>query len=265
MWKSSARVRVYFYAFQMLTNLQRFIAAVFSGIWLGLLDDESVTEVDRIFYLRTGDWRDEAYNRQGLFYWEAFCVDSFCEVNSPIVVMSAGGGREAIALEQRGFFVEAYECNTELRIFANGLLESLGLNCRVEHVNRNEVPALEVGRYGSILVGWGSYMHIRGSETRVKFLTDLHRCLRPGGVIIISFFSVKRYNFFLRLTSRLAGFIGKILGRPPVELGDALDCNLVHFFSPEAIAKEVKSAGFIVEHYSDVPYGHCVARRPRPS
>jgi hypothetical protein len=82
--------------------------------------------------------------------------------------------------------------------------------------------------------------------------------VRPGAAILLSFFfrSPSAKRFFV--TRAVGNALRRLLGREKVELGDALEPECVHYFTQEEIAGELQDGGFLIDYYSEHPYGHAV-------
>src|SRR5687768_11996115 len=76
--------------------------AVFVGTWLGLLDRRALQAADELYYRRVRMYHNDGYNLSGLFAWEADAFDRYFQGCRSLLVTSAGGGREVVALERRG-------------------------------------------------------------------------------------------------------------------------------------------------------------------
>ena len=167
------------------------LQALFDGIWLGLLGPGDLAAVDDAFYRRHGGaqatYESAEHNLGGLSDWEARVVDEHFRPGCRVVVTSAGGGREVIALAERGFEVAGFEPNEALveagaRLIAERGLESASLQIS----GRDGFPA-GAGPCDAVVVGWGSYIHVQGRARRVALLRAAGERLAPGGPVVISF------------------------------------------------------------------------------
>jgi hypothetical protein len=242
----------------VLDRVGRVLSVPYEALWLGVFDTSgALNAVSRAHYARFGDrYTTEAWNRSGFMWWERDAVDrSFGSVRSAIVT-SAGGGREALALAQRGLRVSAFECVPEFVAFARILLE--GSSATIVEADPEEVP--EVGVHDGAIVGWGSYMHIPGSEARVRFLRGLRKQIADGGPVLISCELRKPEGRRAAIVARAAGIVRRLHGsRQPVEIGDGLKGWYCHRFTEEQLRDELAQAGFRLDFCSDQGYGHAVA------
>jgi hypothetical protein len=62
--------------------------------------------------------------------------------------------------------------------------------------------------------------------------------------VLLSFFHRRGATVRFRTASRLGTALRRIRRRPPVEVGDALVPNFVHFFSREQVVGELVEAGY---------------------
>jgi hypothetical protein len=241
-------------------------AAVESGIWLGLLGPRTLVAVDEAYYRRANSYRSEDHNVGGLFDWEVKAIDAHFGGCRNLLVLAAGGGREVLALQQRGFSVVAYECNPALVEYARGFLQRRGAGATVGHLPRGELPP-SGAQHDGIVVGWSAYMLMPGRERRIRFLRGLAGCVVKGGPVLLSFWTRRPDARRPRVVASAATAIRRLLGREAVELGDDLSPNFVHRFTRDEIAAEVAEAGLELEAFEEqVPgpngSGWAVARRP---
>ena len=233
--------------------------AVFVGTFLGLLDRESLQAVDKLFYSQHVDYRSDAYNLSGLHDWEERARQKYFREGGSVLVAAAGGGREAIALESLGYEVTAFECHPDLVEIGNRLLESEGLETRIAHAPRDECP--EFGkRFDGVVFGWGGYMLVQGREQRIRFLRQLRLHVEEGTPLLVSFFPRSAADArHLRRVAAIARRIRRVRRREPVEVGDDLVPNFVHFFAEDEMRAELHAGGFRMELFSSEEYGHAVA------
>jgi hypothetical protein len=227
-------------------------SALFSGFWLGAFSRRSLNALDDAVYRGPGSYLTDEHNLRGLFPWEAEAVDAWFGGRRRLLLVGAGGGREAVALARRGVSVDAYECNPALVEYADGLLARLGLPARVRHLPRDEAPA-GGGPYDGAIVGWSAYMLIQGRARRVRFLGGLRALVEPGAPLLLSFWTRAETEPRVPGVARTANAVRRILGRPPVEMGDDLFPNYLHHFTEVEVAAEMADAGFSIVRW--VPHG----------
>jgi hypothetical protein len=254
---SSRRFRLYFWARKRLAQLVALQQSLFDGFWLGVFDRARLHLLDQHCYNRWPEYHTESYNRRGLTGWEARAIRAHFEGCKRILVIGAGGGREVLALSRLGFEVDGHECHPALVSLANRLLAAERVAARVEFLPRDEAPA--AGRaYDGLVVGWGAYMLIPGSEKRIAFLAALRRQVSPNAPLLLSFYTRDPASRRFRLIAAIGSAIRWALGRPAVETGDSLSPNFVHFFTEEEIESELRQAGFQLATYQTEEYGHAV-------
>ncbi len=239
----------------MLTHVN----ALSNGLWLGVMDRRALDLIDEIYYEGKSRYVDEAYNSSGLRDWEREMIDTHFPESGRVVVTAAGGGREVLALLERGYDAVGYEPNEQLVTAGAAFLERRGHEDRLRVVDRDVFPP-DAGRCDAVVVGWGSYMLIPGRARRVEFLRAARRRLSDGGPILLSFYvRAPEVRSFLTI-ARAANFARRLRRLPPVELGDALSPNYTHHFTHDDVASELEEAGFRLVLFEAEPYGHAVAR-----
>jgi 2-polyprenyl-3-methyl-5-hydroxy-6-metoxy-1,4-benzoquinol methylase len=250
--RTPAGVRLYLLLRRVHARAGHPFSALFSGFWLGAFSRESLHALDDAVYRAPGSYVNDEHNLRGLFPWEAEALEGWFRERHKLLLVGAGGGREAVALARRGVEVDAYECNPALVEYANRLLAREGLPASVRHLPRDEAPA-EGGPYDGAIVGWSAYMLIQGRERRVAFLRGLRARMAPGAPLLLSFWTRAENASRIPSVARVANAIRRVLGRESVEPGDDLFPNYLHHFTEREVAGEMASAGFSIVRY--VPHG----------
>jgi len=251
------RLRIYSITSWLLRRGLVVTRAVFDGAWLGVLDYEATHALDETYYDEARQYTDEAYNRSGLLSWEREAVDRFFADRCRIVVTGAGGGREVLALLELGYDAVGYEPNEGLVRFGEDLLASTCRPGRLRPADRDTWPR-DADACDGVIVGWGSYMLIRGRERRVAFLRGARSGLQAGAPLLLSFFPRSGKPGYLRVVARVGNAIRRLRGATPLDFGDALDPNYVHYFDRREIDSELGEAGFSLAWYDASGYGKAV-------
>ena len=228
-----------------------------TGFWLGVLTKDQLHEIDESYYLKQDMYVSDAYNLQGLWDWEARLIDAFFDTSHRILLLGAGGGREAWGLEKRNLDVVAYECNPRLVAYAGEFLERQGSSITVRHVERDECPSTG-DTYDGALFGWGGYTLIQGRDTRVRLLKALRDQLPDGAPVLISFLFQTGDKRKYAAVKLIADVFRTVLFRKRLELGDYMAPNYTHYFTKEEVRDELAEAGFEMKLYSKRPYGHAI-------
>ena len=253
------RIRAYHATRRGLLHSSQLGGVINQGLWLGLIDGENLDKSTALFYRGQEKYCADSYNLQGLLGWEADAFDRyFCGCES-VLVAAAGGGREALALAKKGWDVLGFDCDETMVARAVALASSQSLEARFVHAPPSAVP--EVGRtFDAVLVGWGGYMHIAGSNARIAFLHDLRQCVRLGAPLLLSFFtraeSARRFSYIQRLASGIRRMRGS---HEAVEIGDTLDGSFDHYFTRAEVFAELDAADFRAVAFEEDRYGHAVA------
>jgi hypothetical protein len=233
------------------------VRGVVDGVWLGVFTDEQLDALDTRAYDARPRYADDAYNSGGLHAWERRALDAHFPCGGRIVVIGAGGGREVLALLRDGYDAVGYECHPGLSAYGARFLAEHGYPNRVRPSRRNVWPE-DAGRCDGVVVGWGSYTHIPGRGTRVRFLRGARMALRPGGPVLLSFWTVPAWTPYLRAVQVTGSAVRRVRGAPPLDNGDALAGSYVHHFTRPQVERELSAAGFVPVHYRDVEYGVAV-------
>ena len=240
--------------------------ACFDGVWLGLLDRNALDRLDEHFYSsghdemdgRVFSYREEAHNRSGLHDWERAAIERHFPSGGRVLVTGAGGGREVLALLERGFDAVGYEPNGTLVAAGAELMRSLGHDGRLRCCDRDAFPGGRE-RGDAVLVGWGSYMLIPGRDRRVAFVRAARAAVPDGAPLLCSFFTRPPHARYFSILAGTANAVRQLRRRAPVEVGDTIAENFAHRFTREEIERELALGGFRMIAFERRPYGHAVA------
>jgi SAM-dependent methyltransferase len=243
-------VSLYFGANLAWTRTAALLQAVYDGVWLGVLGRESLYGIDRRFYDGNAVYHGDAHNLLGLMAWEeaALSNEAFAGCRR-LLVLGAGGGREVLALARRGYEVEGYECNQALVDYAAHFLPRQECAATVRHLPREALPTADAP-FDGIILGWASYMLMPGRTLRVDLLRRLIPLIKPGGPILLSFWTRPGDGARFRLSAAVANLLRVPLRRERVLVGDALQPNYVHYFVPAEVAEELRLGGWEPHRYA---------------
>jgi hypothetical protein len=258
MKRATLLARAYYRGLRGIQRLQDLQSAAYTGMWLAFLTEGLRTAIDTAYYDTQPEYVADKWNESGLFTWERAAVDQYFPVGSSVLVTSAGGGRELIALRRSGFDVAGCECHPELLRSGNGRLAGHGIDAPIRPAPRDECP--DFGRsFDAAIVGWSSYTLIRGRERRIRFLRQLRSQVQTGAPILVSFFPRQGTRRPFSLAARVANAVGRLLRSGRIETGDYLAPNFAHFFLEDELASELASGGFELAVFRNTPDGHAVA------
>jgi hypothetical protein len=254
-------VRVFFSSQSLFERAFRVATACFVGLWLGVLTRERLHAIDEEYYNRSRSGLpgepDMEYNRRGLWEWEEQALTEHFAECERLMLIGAGGGREVLALLRLGYHVDGFESHTALVAAANDLLREEGFDTSVVLVQRDEAPNTSE-TYDGIIVGWAAYMLVQSRRRRITLLRELRAQTQVQRPILLSFYWRSRTSSAYKISAFLANMIRRITHREPVDVGDWLAPNYVHFFTREEIASELSEGGFRLVHYGTAGYGHAV-------
>jgi 2-polyprenyl-3-methyl-5-hydroxy-6-metoxy-1,4-benzoquinol methylase len=252
--------RLFHLADGLYRRAENAMRALHQGFWLGWMGTSSLNEATRLYYAGSSKYQDTEYNSSGLKAWESRLFDRHFAECRTLLVGAVGGGREAVALAERGLEVTAFECSLELARSASKIATARGLAVEVMTVAPSEVPELDA-TFDGIVVGLGGYMHIPGRTSRVRFLQRLRQRVEPGAPLMLSFFTRNPDSRLFMWSRRVARGIRWIrFSREAVDLGDAVAGSFDHHFTKEQIASELAGGGFELVDYGEDPIGQAVAR-----
>lgn len=228
------------------------------GAWLGLADQADLHALDAAFYAGQSQYLDPEYTLSGFKDWEQAAVERWFVGCHHVLVTGAGGGRELVGLRRTGVLATGVEPNEDMVRAGRALLTEHGLGADLLLAPRDGWPALS-GEFDGAIIGWGSYTHIAGRETRVAFLRRLRRLLPEGAPVLVSVYarpSGVPYHHWVR---RVGTAVRRLRGAPALDLGDGLAPMYAHHFSRVELAEELADAGLVLVHWQAQPFAHAVA------
>lgn len=243
----SPLVRFYLWQGRRWGTLVRALDGAYTGLWLGVLSREHLEAVDELHYHGSSTYNGETHNARGLMEWEEAAIGEFFGGRTRLAVLGAGGGREVLALERRGFQVDGFECNPKLVEFAGGFLPRQGATASVRLLPRDATPS--EGGYDGVIMGWGSYMLTPGRARRIGLLRRLRALVPEGAPLLVSFFSQPEVLIRLKMEYRVARVVRRLLRREPPEFGDDLVPMYAHRFNQAQMESEMREAGFRLLRY----------------
>lgn len=215
-------------------------------------------ELNRIYYAKSRQFNDGAFNDSGLFDWERQVIDQLFPTSGRVLITSAGGGREVSAMVTRGFQVVATECVPELH---SRMLRTFADSVRPVEIILAPPTMIPDGPFDAAIIGWGAYSHLQGRQVREVFLNDISVRLRPGGVLLLSYLGQSASRRGEGLMLAIANALRRLRKRRRVESGETLQWGIhKRFFKHGDVAEEVGGHFEVIVH-EPMPYPHIVARR----
>lgn len=218
---------------------------------------------------------DDASFRTYLFPWEEEAISRiFPKPPAHVLVGGAGGGREALALAELGYRVTAFEPSS-------GLAASLAARAHevdglaVYRARYEELPRLEttsgpevveldaLPQIEAVIVGWGSFSHLRTRGLRVAALESLAGA--TDGPILVSFLGLHDERQAPRSAlGRLRRTLPRRHGRDPGDLFSVY-IGFYHRTNEWEVHDLATAAGLEIVHRSfdtrDTNWPHVVFRR----
>ena len=252
-----ALARLWMGSHRGLLRFYRLLHAVLGGLGLGILTTEDLHAISEQAYTGIETYQDDEYNRRGLSPWERDAIESHFQACRRILVAAAGGGREVLALRRLGLEADGFEANPRLVAYANDLLEREGYGDPIRLAPWDGCPEYE-RKYDGVVIGWGAYMHIRGRDRRIALLAQLRPMVETGSPLLLSFVGVKSFSRWMRAAYWIGKTVGTLSRRDRVELGDWLEPNYKHYFTEDALTRELRQGGFETVEYHAGEIGSAV-------
>ena len=186
--------------------------------------DQFFDEYNAVTYAASKWYRpDSSSFRRGLFDWEEAVVGRFFPAPpARVLVGGAGGGREALALIEKGYSVVAFDPaeglikalraraggETRLRTYSGSYAD---LPALVDLSDQRVVDLTAEPPFDAAIVGWSSWAHLRTDDERLDTLARFSRLTR--GPILASYYAPLPPANAARSGGRLEHWIRKRMAR----------------------------------------------------
>lgn len=193
-------------------------------------------------------WAEDGLVDAGLSADEKALLDKVPIRGGELLLLGAGGGRDAVPLAAMGFRVTGVEFVTELaaRAEENARRRGQSVKVLVQDMCRLDLP-------GSLFdIAWltsGAYSSIPSRRRRLEMLGRLRRSLKPGGYFVCQFLYAKDREFRSGWEMLRRAFSWLTLGNLSYERGDRLAAGLefAHYFAGLGeVRSEFEAGGFRV-------------------
>lgn len=244
----SLTATLYLISYRCFHSIHAGCQALFEGFWMGLLPDAVTDIIAQRSYNEGKEYTDSAYLDSGFHFWEEIAVNRFFPPGSKVLVASAGGGRELIALARAGYAVDGFECSRPMVSAGKRALSQRGIECRLEWAPPCRIPEIseiEISKtYDAAIIGWNGYTYISPERRRIAFMKSLLPRLRPGAPVLVSG-AMRTTKGAAALTPRIANFVRVLTFRAPAfTTGATFPGRTRHQFAADQLAAELKAAGY---------------------
>jgi hypothetical protein len=248
------------FSYKLLQLSFKVLQAIYQGILPLLLGYTRLHKFNTLIYNHEAVYISEKWNMQGLWQWEQDAIGEYLSPGKHSLVLAAGGGREIIALASKGIEVDAWECNEQLRTYANTLLDKNNIPCRISLMEQNIFPVISNGKiYDFCIIGWAAYCHIFPREYRIQLLAQCKNVV--NGPVFISYLPV--YNRAGK-SKTVWSVARKIILTMPWSFKDVHPDILIdplgvyEGINEEKVKSEAAEAGYRLKIAKDNPYPHAV-------
>lgn len=141
-----------------------------------------------------GHWEDartalhyaRAAVQVGLWRSERILADRHLPAAARILELGCGAGRIALGLEQAGWRdLTPTDVSAAMVDLANGVFAERGSSLRATRADARALPFAAAG-FDAAIFGFNGLMCIRGRAERARALREIHRVLRPGGILLLT-------------------------------------------------------------------------------
>lgn len=238
--------------------------ALFEGFWMGLLPESVYDVISEKSYGAGTLYTNKDYLDSGFHFWEELAVRTWFAPGSRVLVASAGGGREIIALVRAGYRAAGFECSRAMVETGQRALAGRGVDAELNWAPPCVAPPMGSGldAFDALIVGWNGYCYISPRARRIEFLKNLRTQLKPGAPVLISMAMRSPGTRLLKWTPRVANAVRLCTFRPRVfEAGDSFGGRPKMHFTRRQMERELIEAGFsVTRFYMWGGYGAVVAK-----
>lgn len=220
-----------------------------------VLKPDDLIKMNQVKYSQAvGSWTGEHILETGLSEVELELLKK-AEVKPPgrILVLFAGGGREAIALAKQGYEVVGVDIVPEMVASAQQSARELEAKAQfyVQDASQLDFPSQS---FDAVVAFSSMYGSIPTAKKRVEMLRQIYDVLKENGVFLFNFpfdrGEIREPHqrwFWLR-----KGMAYATLGNFGYQIGDTFygGAEFLHYFSKEEIVSEAEQGWFEVDHLS---------------
>jgi hypothetical protein len=234
--------------------------ALFEGFWMCLLPESIYDVISEKSYGSGDQYTNKEYLDSGFHFWEELAVRTYFAPGSRVLVASAGGGREIIALVRAGYRAAGFECSRAMVETGQRALTARGIDAALIWAPPCIAPPM--GVFDALIVGWNGYCYISPRVRRIEFLKSLRTQLKSGAPVLISMAMRTQRARLLAWTPRIANAVRACtFRRPEFEAGDSFGGRPKMHFTRRQIELELTDAGFsVTRFYVWGGYGAVVAK-----
>ncbi|MBI2479651.1 MAG: hypothetical protein HYV60_13775 [Planctomycetia bacterium] len=245
-------------------KLAAWIEALQSGIFMGLVDDETFQSFDTYPFDETNSLDVATETERGLETWERRIVCEHLADAKSVLVAAAGGGRELVGLSELGYATTGVEYGRELCEATRRELTMRGSRAAIQGDERFAVPR-GATPYDAAFVARKFLSHVHDRKCRIELLANIRQTLRPNATLVLGFYTRDRDTLAFRLQAGLANLLRRLRGQREflVEVGDHIDPQSPlyhHHYVWEEVCDELREAGFTPVEHETTWFGWCVAR-----
>jgi hypothetical protein len=239
----SLTAALYLFSYRFFHSIHAGSQALFEGFWMGLLPDAVIDIIAQRSYKDGKEYTGSAYLDSGFQFWEEIAISRFFPPGSKVLVASAGGGRELIALARAGYAADGFECSRPMVSAGNDALSLRGIGANLQWAPPCRIPEIP-GIYDAAIIGWNGYTYISPAGRRISFMKGLLPHLRPGAPVLVSG-AMRTTTGVAALTPRIANLVRVLTFRTPAfTTGATFPGRPRHQFAPDQFDAELKAAGY---------------------
>lgn len=177
-------------------SLLRAEAALRDELLCALLDEAARGRLTASIYAREGTYRaGSRLDREGLMSWEREALDHPCVPRGgAALVAGCGGGRELVALRERGFRVVGFDpCEALVGDARARFAGDDGARCELARLEELPLATRSLGPLGFlrateldlVLLGWTSLSYLADPSTRAAVMSAV-KALAPRAPVLLS-------------------------------------------------------------------------------
>jgi SAM-dependent methyltransferase len=198
--------------------------------------------------------------------WEQDVFDRLVAPGARVLVIGCGGGRESLALAERGCRVTGIDFVPALVEEARRRAAGAGLAATFEATTAEELALRLPAAFDAVLATTPVYEQTPGRARRIAFLRALRRLTAPDGLVVLCASWYPDRGPRRAVIDGMRWLLGRLGVRGAAEPGDRFTyhvsiasrhdsaCFYHRFQRPEEIAREIRAAGLAGETHPEGPW-----------
>ncbi len=196
---------------------------------------------------------DRYFEGIGLFHFDTHVLDDCLPNPGSLLDLGCGSGRHVLHFARRGFQVTGLDLSPHMLSVTRDKLLRENLHADLLHQDFCDLSSLTPASFDTVLCMFSTLGLIRGRLHRTDVLRQVHRVLKPGGLLVLHVHN-RWFNLFdpqgflwLLQTHFIMPFQGYQVGDKILEHYRHVPRMYLHIFSLSEVRRMLTRAGFTLD------------------